>query len=293
MNPLVLDWNDGISRLQEAAGARLWQASGVPAVLIGHAGDIRQWHCPAETRTACAREFVVDRVAWVAGDWLDPSRLTNGVAPGITVEEAAAAAHIDGEPIGAANIPAREVPIIDPRLHMVGDDLVWLLRSMRPGQTPGEDPTRAIDLVVVDGSGTVVASTAQDQPDEYQPGRLLVQATEVGECCPGFDLFPFYRVERKDGTPMVQSFLNGRESGTPDNRQTRFFAGLAAVLEPGQYVVTAWNATLGNDGSSGPPQDECSTEISVGSLEEARVEVEFPAAGPCSFVPPTFGDNLF
>ena len=32
-------------------------------VLIGHAGDARQWQCTAATQAACAAAFVVDRVA--------------------------------------------------------------------------------------------------------------------------------------------------------------------------------------------------------------------------------------
>ncbi len=44
-------------------------ATGEPAalVLIGHAGDARQWQCTAATQAQCASAFVVDRIAWANG----------------------------------------------------------------------------------------------------------------------------------------------------------------------------------------------------------------------------------
>ncbi|HLY13041.1 MAG TPA: hypothetical protein VKR24_01720, partial [Candidatus Limnocylindrales bacterium] len=44
-------------------------ATGEPAalVVIGHAGDPRQWQCTAATQNACATAFVVDRIAWANG----------------------------------------------------------------------------------------------------------------------------------------------------------------------------------------------------------------------------------
>jgi len=44
-------------------------ATGEPAalVLIGHAGDARQWQCTASTQGECANAFIVDRIAWAPG----------------------------------------------------------------------------------------------------------------------------------------------------------------------------------------------------------------------------------
>ena len=67
---------------------------------------------------------------------------------------------------------------------------------------------------------------------------------------------------------------------------------MAVVLVPGEYVLTAWRSTVGNDESSGPPQDECSTEITIDAGATLRLEAAFPADGPCEFVPPTF-ENPF
>ena len=39
----------------------------VALVLIGHAGDARQWQCTAATQAECANAFVVDRIDWAAG----------------------------------------------------------------------------------------------------------------------------------------------------------------------------------------------------------------------------------
>ncbi len=46
-----------------------WQTGQEPValVLIGHAGDPRQWQCTAATQDECASAFVVDRVAWAQG----------------------------------------------------------------------------------------------------------------------------------------------------------------------------------------------------------------------------------
>ena len=48
--------------------------TGEPAalVVIGHAGDARQWQCAAPTQSACAGAFVVDRIAWADGRDVPP-----------------------------------------------------------------------------------------------------------------------------------------------------------------------------------------------------------------------------
>jgi hypothetical protein len=294
MSPLSVDWSVGIERLMTAAQQPQWRSTGVPAILIGHAGDPRLWHCPVDTRSECAREFVIDRVAWLAGDWIDLAPDPNRIPSRMAVEEAASAAHVDTDLVAALVVTAKDAPTVDPRLHLTGDETVWILRYQRPGQAAADDPTRAVDVAVVDdSSGAIVASTGLELDDAYRPARLLIQATEPGECCPGFDEYPFYRIARKDGTDIALSSIGGTESGTADNTRTRFYAGLPAVLEPGDYVITAWNATQARDGSSGPAHDQCSVEVTLVALDEQRLEAQFPTDGPCTFVPPTFGDDLF
>ncbi len=55
-------------------------ATGVPAalVLIGHAGDARQWQCTAATQAECASAFVVDRIAWASGSDVPPTAPETG-----------------------------------------------------------------------------------------------------------------------------------------------------------------------------------------------------------------------
>ena len=50
-------------------------------VLIGHAGDARQWRCTEATQSACARAFVVDRVAWADGHDVHSRRLKPTTRP--------------------------------------------------------------------------------------------------------------------------------------------------------------------------------------------------------------------
>ena len=50
-------------------------ATGEPAalVLVGHAGDARQWQCTSATQAQCASAFVVDRIAWAEGHDVPPA----------------------------------------------------------------------------------------------------------------------------------------------------------------------------------------------------------------------------
>lgn len=55
-------------------------ATGEPAafVLIGHAGDARQWQCTAATQAQCATALVVDRIAWADGHDVPPAAPQTG-----------------------------------------------------------------------------------------------------------------------------------------------------------------------------------------------------------------------
>jgi len=75
-------------------------ATGEPAafVIIGHAGDARQWQCTAATQAACAHAFVVDRIAWADGHDVPPAAPETGdaqtgkvITPTMTLAQVAAA----------------------------------------------------------------------------------------------------------------------------------------------------------------------------------------------------------
>ncbi len=280
---------------ETSGGHRLWQASsapgldrfGVPAVLVGHARDPRTWHCPVETRPACASAFVVDRVAWVDGEMLEVAPPDQRVPQVMTFPEAQAAAGLEGELIAALALKAGDAPTIDPRLHGVGDNTVWILRALRPDSAlDAADPTRAVDVRETDDATfQVIVSTGLELDAAYEPARLLVQATRRG-AADNDDIYPFYRVERLDGTGLQQDMVSGWSSG--DDTVARYGAGLAVVLEPGDYVVRAWRATVDRDETMGEPRDECTTDISLDPLSQVRVEVSFPELGRCTWVAPTF-----
>lgn len=289
LSPFVMTETSGALRLWEASSAPGLDRFGVPAVLVGHARDPRLWHCPPETRSACASAFVVDRVAWVAGETLEVVPPDQGVPQRMTLDEVEAAAGLEGEPLTAAALKMGVVPRIDPRLHGVGDGTVWMLRAFRPdAETDAADPTRAVEVWLIDdATGQMIASTGLEMDAAYEPARLLVQATRNGGA-DNDEIHPFYRVERLDGTGLQQDWVSGWWSG--DDTVARYGAGLAAVLEPGDYVVRAWRATVDRDETMGEPRDECMTEISLDPLNELRVEASFPDEGPCTWVAPTFED---
>jgi hypothetical protein len=274
-----------MDQLALAAGDPLTGPGGAATVLIGHVGDARLWHCPAESRTKCARQFVIDRVAWIAGESLELAPSGDGSAAQMTVQDAVAAAGIESEVLSATVMPARDLTTADPRLHGVGNDPVWVLRAVRAGQGIGEDPSRAIDIVVVeDGTGEVVAAISQELAEDYEPATLLVQATTPSS---QQAVTPFYRVERLDGSGVQEMRLDSAW-GSPNESVIRRGPGLPAVIDPGEYVVRVWRASVAPDDSVGPARDECFTQTSVSALEELRLEAAFPDSGHCTFVTPTF-----
>lgn len=292
ISPVTTTETSGGEDLLATAAAPAWRETGAPAVVIGHAGDPRLLHCPAESRNECAHRFVIDRVVWLAGNSLEIRPSDRRVNPGMVVNEALAAADFGDEAISGVAIRSRDVSTIDPRLHSIGDQPAWVVRALRvdEGRLP-EDPTRGIDEVLVDdASGEVLARTGLEMAADFQTALLLVQATEVEACCAN-DVYPFYRVDLPDGTGVQEMLVGGGASSGRDNR-TRHGAGMAVVLEPRDYVVTVWRSTVGRDESSGPPHDQCSAEITIDAGATLRLEAAFPANGSCEFVPPTF-ENPF
>ena len=118
-------------------------ATGEPAalVLIGHAGDPRQWQCTAATQAECASAFVVDRVAWANGSDLPPTAPETGdqlsgkaITPAMTLDQVAAALGLGDDLLTGAAFRKGDIATIDPRWNLAGDDIVWLVRSARTGR---------------------------------------------------------------------------------------------------------------------------------------------------------------
>jgi hypothetical protein len=120
-------------------------ATGEPAalVLIGHAGDARQWQCTAATQAQCARAFVVDRIAWAEGHDVPPAAAETGdqqtakvITPRMTLEQVAAAVGLGDDLLTGGAFRKGDIAAIDPRWRFTADDIVWLVRSL------GREPAR-------------------------------------------------------------------------------------------------------------------------------------------------------
>ena len=260
--------------------------NGIPAVLIGHALDPRAWQCPTDIHDQCAREFVVDRVAWVAGETAEISQTDPSLAARMSVADVAAAV-APFELLTAQVLIASEAPGADPRLHTAGRDLVWVARSIGTNPPGSADQTRSVDVWLIDdATGGATWQLGLEMGSDYAPGRFLAQSEERGSF-QGDDVDTFYRVELPDGSP-VQDLTNGGWSSSEGSFRRRH-PGLPSILEAGNYVVRAWRTTYDDRFLEEHP-DECATEFTIGQLEEVRLEAAFPSRGGCEWRAPTFDD---
>ncbi len=285
--------------MSETSGdARSWLTgggSGEPAalVLIGHAGDARQWQCTASTRAQCASAFVVDRIAWAEGHDVPPTAPQTGdqssgrtITPRMTLAQAAAALGLGDDPLTGAPFRAGDIATVDPRWNFAGDNVVWLVRSL--GQAVASDARETRPEMVWlldDATGTIIDSHRLQLDADYQPARLWPMATVHGlECCLG-ETFAFYRVEPADGAAVYEGLVSGGSSGAQD--VTTFGGGYGSgplVLPAGDYSITVWLASY-NGGSAGPPRDECSTRVTLGPLGDVRFNADFVPNQACTFQP--------
>jgi hypothetical protein len=288
--PFFMSETSGVLVSTRTAGA-----SDVPAalVLVGHAGDPRQWQCTAATQAECARAFVVDRIAWANGHGVPPVAPTTGdqqtgkaITPRMTLAEVAAAIGLGGNLLTGAAFRAGDIATIDPRWNLAGDDIVWLVRSLGPAAQAGSAETRSeIVWLVDDATGKVIDSHPLKLDPDYQPARLWQMATVHGvECCAG-DVLAFYRVASGDGTAVYEGMLQGGSSG--GSGYTTYGGGYGSgplVLPAGDYSVTAWLAPY-NGGVAGAPRGECSTEVTLRPLDDVALNADFPADKACTFGP--------
>lgn len=270
-------------------------ATGEPAalVLLGHAGDARQWQCTATTQADCASAFVVDRVAWANGNDVPPAAPETGdqqsgklIRPRMTLAQVEAAIGLGDDLLTGAPFRQGDVATIDPRWNFAGDDIVWLVRSLGQAAGSGARETRPETVSLVDdATGQIVDSHPLKLDSDYQPARLWPMATVHGvECCAG-NVFPSYRAESSDGTVVYEGLVSSSASGEGDSTTYggSYGSGLL-VLPAGDYSITVWLATY-DGGVTGAPHDECSTQVTLRPLDDVALNAEFPPNQACAFGP--------
>jgi hypothetical protein len=271
-------------------------AAGEPRalVLIGHAGDARQWQCGAETREACAAAFVVDRVAWAESRDVPVTPPETGdlataqvISPRMTLAEAADTTGAADGLLTGAPFRAGDIASIDPRSNLTGDGVVWVVRTVGPRTTPDPPEVRPATVWLVDdASGSIIGSHPLALDTADQPGRLWPMAAARGvECCLG-EVFAYYRVEATDGAALYEGLVSAGASG--DQGATTYggsgYGSTPLVLPAGSYVVTAWLAGDPRT-ATGPAQDACTTQVVIKPLEDVRFNADFPAGRACTFRP--------
>ncbi len=270
-------------------------ATGEPAalVLIGHAGDPRQWQCTAATQAECASAFVVDRIAWADGHDVPRAAPQTGnqqsgtpIAPKMTLGQVAAAIGLGDDLLTGAAFRAGDIATVDPRWNFAGDDIEWLARSLGPAAQAGSADTRSETVWLVDdATGKVIDSHPLKLAPDYQPARLWQMATAHGvDCCAG-DVLAFYRVESGDRTVVYEGMVPGGSSGGTDS--TTFGGSYGSgplVLPAGGYSITAWLAPY-SGGVAGAPRGECSTQVSLRPLDDVALNADFPPNKACTFGP--------
>jgi hypothetical protein len=270
-------------------------ATGEPAalVLIGHAGDARQWQCTAATQAQCASAFVVDRIAWANGHDVPPTAPQTGdqqtgkaITPRMTLAEVAAAVGLGDDLLTGAASRAGDIATVDPRWNLAGDNVVWLLRSLGPAAGSDAQGARPeIVWLVDDATGKVIDSHPLKLASDYRPARLWQMATAHGvDCCAG-DVLAFYRVASGDGTVVNEGMVPGGSSG--EQGSTTYGGGYGSgplVLPAGEYSITAWLAPY-SGGVAGAARGECSTKVDLRPLDDVALNADYPPNKVCTFQP--------
>jgi hypothetical protein len=275
-----------------------FQPNGPPAepvalVIIGHAGDARQWQCTAAIQAQCAHAFVVDRIVWANGHDVPPVAPQTGsestgapIAPSMTLAQVAASISAGDDLLTGAALQAGDVATVDPRWNLAGDKVVWLVRTLGSATESSSAETRPeTEWLVDDATGKVIDRQPLKLAAGFQPARLWQMATAHGaDCCAG-SLAAFDRVVSSDGTVVYEGRVPGGESG--DAGGTTFGGSYGSgplVLPAGPYTVSAWLATDPN-GVAGPPQGECSTQVTLEALGNVALNADFPLGKACTFGP--------
>ncbi len=270
-------------------------ANGEPAalVLIGHAGDARQWQCTAATQAKCAGAFVVDRIARANGHDIPVAAPQTGdqqsgtpITPRMSLAQVTAAIGLGDDLLTGAAFRAGDIATVDPRWNLAGDNIVWLVRSLGPAAQTGSAETRPESVWLIDdATGNVIDSHPLKLASDYQPARLWQMATAHGvDCCAG-DVLAFYRVTSGDGSVVYEGMVPGGSSGGQGS--TTYGGGYGSgplVLPAGGYSIAAWLAT-DTGGVIGSPRHECSTEVTLRPLDDVALNADYPPNKACTFQP--------
>jgi hypothetical protein len=262
----------------------------VALVLIGHAGDPRQWQCTAQTQAECADAFVVDRIAWAEGHDVPVAAPETGdqrsgkpITPRMTLAQVAAAARLGDELLTGAPFRAGDIATVDPRWNLVGDDVVWLVRSLAPATgSDAQGTRREIVWLVDDATGRVIDSHPLKLAADYRPARLWLMATAHGAGCCAGDVLAYYRVQAVDGTMVYDGPVPGGSMGGQGT--TTYGGGYGSpplVLPAGGYSISAWLAT-NSGGVVGTPRDGCSTQVALRPLDDVSLNADYPSGGVCT-----------
>ncbi len=265
----------------------------VALVLIGHAGDARQWQCTAGTQAECATAFVVDRIAWADGHDVPVAAPQTGdqqsgavITSRMTLVQVTAAIGLGDDLLTGAPFRAGDIATVDPRWNFARDDVVWFVRSLAQAAGSGVERTRPeMVWLVDDATGRIIDSHLLQLDVGYQPARLWQMATVHGvDCCAG-NLAAFYRVVSADGTVVYEGRVLGGSRGEPDS--TTYGGGYGSgplVLPAGGYSVTAWLGSA-DDGVTGTPRDGCSTQVTLRPLDDVALNADYPHDQACTFQP--------
>jgi hypothetical protein len=259
---------------------------GFPMVVIGHAGDPRFLQCGNDVRDSCRRSFVVDSIAWVAGQPSDLSLADYLSHPRLSVKEVADI--VGGRPISLFAGAARDISGIDPRIHLAGGDLTWLVRTV--DTEAADQPAGAYVYAVDDSIGSVLADLTLEVPNDYAPAFLSLQATDANDCCGGNSLSPLFRVSKSGGAAALEGYIGGGAVSGTDQGGSRWYPGGPALLDPGEYELAGWRAQVTDSGDWGVPTDQCATTINVSARTELRLQADFPVKGSCTWGPTTFDE---
>ena len=252
-------------------------------VLILHVGDIRSRQCPAGTQSACATKAVIDRVAWVAGNDVESGPRID-LATSLTPDEAISATHLEWNVLTALPVRLGDAWKIDPRFQGIGDAPVWVIRGIPEQSAAPEDPSRSVDVRLVnDATSTVIFAGELAPGNDYSPARLLIQASS-GDTSRGSAMAVFYRVEDASGTGLVEAHMGGTMQTADDT--TIHAIAAPVLLNPGSYLVRVWQSPSGGTGHA--HFNECTKQLDVTASADVQVEASFAGQGDCEFVTPTF-----
>jgi hypothetical protein len=263
-------------------------------VLIGHAADPRWLQCQSDVQRQCEAAFVIDTVAWAEGNPLDLSLQDdpNAPKPRMSIPDVVAAAG-GTNLVSVALTNANDVNTIDPRIHVTGDNLAWVVRSAIEGSSDGST-SAAVVWAVDDRDGSVIDHLSLDIPVDYHPAYVTTQASVRGFDPGGSGPYPFQGVEQT-GSAIHRAMMGDGGAGGPGNSNaTRFYPGGPLLLTAGDYVLRAWLSTIDYPGEViGPVTDDCAMPLSLGPDQRVSVEADFPTYGSCTWGPPTFPARMF